>query len=59
MMTLSSPERATGTWSRPLTPKGGPLSTSLNPQTLKWSRVITSVQVWFLGTELTDQNGKH
>lgn len=57
--TLSSPDRATGTWSRPLTPKGSPLSNRLSPRTLKRSQVTTSLQALPTGTELTDQNGKH
>lgn len=48
-----------GTWSRPLTPKGSPLSNRLSPRTLKRSRVTTSLQALPTGTELTDQNGKH
>lgn len=58
--TLSFPERATGTWSRPLTPKGSPVSTRLSPQTLKWSPVTTSLQALPIALpKLTDQNGKH
>ncbi|XP_060235683.1 inactive serine/threonine-protein kinase VRK3 isoform X6 [Meriones unguiculatus] len=57
--TLSSPERATGTWSRPPTPKGSPQSTRLSPQTLKRSRVTISLQALPTGTMLTDKNGQH
>ncbi|XP_034363499.1 serine/threonine-protein kinase VRK3 isoform X1 [Arvicanthis niloticus] len=62
--TVSSPDRATGhlpagTSSRPLTPKGSPVSNRLSPRTLKRSRVTTSLQALPTGTELTDQNGKH
>uniref|UniRef100_E9Q754 Vaccinia related kinase 3 n=1 Tax=Mus musculus TaxID=10090 RepID=E9Q754_MOUSE len=57
--TLTSPDRATGTRSRPLTPKGSPLSNRQSPQTLKRTRVTTSLQALATGTELTDQNGKH
>jgi|UPI0000F4FCDE hypothetical protein len=48
-----------GTRSRPLTPKGSPLSNRQSPQTLKRTRVTTSLQALATGTELTDQNGKH
>ncbi|XP_051004426.1 inactive serine/threonine-protein kinase VRK3 [Acomys russatus] len=57
--TLGSPDRATGTWSRPPTPKGSPQTTRLSPQTLKRSRVTTSLQALPTGTELTDKNGQH
>ncbi|OBS74483.1 hypothetical protein A6R68_15002 [Neotoma lepida] len=57
--TLNSPERATGTWSRPPTPRGSPQSSRLSPQTLKRSRVTTSLQALPTGTELTDKNGQH
>lgn len=57
--TLSSPDRATGTRSRPLTPKGSPLATKLSPRSLKRSRVTSSLQALPTETVLTDQNGKH
>lgn len=56
--TFSSPDRAKGTWGRPLTPRGSPLSNRMSPRTLKRSRVTTSLQALPTGTELTDQNGK-
>lgn len=48
-----------GSWSRPPTPKGSPQSTRLSPQTLKRSRVTTSLQALPTGTVLTDKNGQH
>ncbi|XP_052570035.1 inactive serine/threonine-protein kinase VRK3 [Peromyscus californicus insignis] len=57
--TLNSPERATGTWSRPPTPRGSPQSSRLSPQTLKRSRVTTSLQALPTGTGLTDKKGQH
>lgn len=57
--TFTSPDRAKGSWGRPLTPKGSPLSNRMSPRTLKRSRVTTSLQALPTGTELTDQNGKH
>ncbi|XP_008843346.1 inactive serine/threonine-protein kinase VRK3 isoform X2 [Nannospalax galili] len=56
--TLNSPERSTGSGSRPLTPRSSPQSTRLSPQTLKRSRVTTSLKALPMGTELTDKNGQ-
>lgn len=57
--TWNSPERATGTWSRPPTPRGSPQSSRLSPKTLKRSRVTTSLQALPPGTWLTDKKGQH
>ncbi|XP_049977255.1 serine/threonine-protein kinase VRK3 isoform X2 [Alexandromys fortis] len=56
---FNSPERATGTWSRPLTPRGSPQSSRRSPQTLKRSRVTTNLQALPTGTKLTDKKGQH
>lgn len=56
---LNSPERATGTWSRPPTPRGSPQSSRLSPQSLKRSRVTTNLQALPTGTKLTDKKGQH
>ncbi|KAL6053661.1 hypothetical protein STEG23_018894 [Scotinomys teguina] len=57
--TLNSPEKATGTWSRPPTPRGSPQSCRQSPQTLKRSRVTTSLQALPSKTKLTDKKGQH
>ncbi|KAL1768976.1 L-amino-acid oxidase isoform X2 [Sigmodon hispidus] len=57
--TLNSPEKATGTCSRLLTPRGSPQSSRLSPQTLKRSRVTISLQALPTGTKLTDKKGQH
>ncbi|KAK7805504.1 hypothetical protein U0070_023107 [Myodes glareolus] len=57
--TFHSPERPTGTWSRPSTPRGSPQSSRLSPRTLKRSRVTTNLQALPTGTKLTDKKGQH
>ncbi|CAO2614702.1 Inactive serine/threonine-protein kinase VRK3 [Lemmus lemmus] len=48
-----------GTWSRPPPPRGSPQSSRLSPQTLKRSRVTTSLQALPTGTKVTDKKGQH
>uniref|UniRef100_A0A667HDQ9 Serine/threonine-protein kinase VRK3 n=1 Tax=Lynx canadensis TaxID=61383 RepID=A0A667HDQ9_LYNCA len=48
-----------GSWSRPPTPKSSPQATRQSPQTLKRSRVTTSLEALPTGTVVTDKNGRH
>ncbi|XP_012498562.1 PREDICTED: inactive serine/threonine-protein kinase VRK3 isoform X2 [Propithecus coquereli] len=55
----SSPSgRSKGSWSRPPTPKCSPQPTRRSPQTLKRSRVTTSLEALPAGTVLTDKSGR-
>ncbi|XP_062946291.1 inactive serine/threonine-protein kinase VRK3 isoform X2 [Cynocephalus volans] len=56
--TLSPSERPKEAWSRSPTPKSSPQMTRQSPQTLKRSRVTTSLEALPSGTVLTDKSGR-